>query len=114
MKDIDRNEEVFCISQMWIQAWFIPVQWLSLEITWKIGKIFNYCHNVAIQESGSKEERYVKLLVDVDLTKALIRRTKVCFEEEKRWVSFKYESLSLYCFYCSMIRHGERVWEENG
>lgn len=51
----------------------------------------------------------MKLLVDVDLNKPLIRITKVCFEGEKKWVSFKYESLSLYCFYCSMIRHGEKV-----
>lgn len=32
-KDIDRNERAFCISQIWIQAWFILIQWLSLEAT---------------------------------------------------------------------------------
>lgn len=56
-KDIDRNEKTFCISQMWIQAWFIPIQWLSSETTWKIWNVFNCYHNVVIPESGSKEGR---------------------------------------------------------
>lgn len=63
---------------------------------------------MVISENGKKEERYVKLLVDVDLTKPLIRVTNISFEGEKRWVMFKYEQLPLFCFYCGKIGYRER------
>lgn len=107
-KDIDTDDEVFCSSQMWVQAWGVPGQWLSPKTAWKIRKVFNRCLNVVIPKNGSKYGRYVKLLVEVDLTKPLIRVTKICFEWEKRWVSFKYEFLPIYCFYCGHIGHSEK------
>lgn len=60
-----------------------------------------------IHEHGSKEGRYVKMLVEVDLCKPLIRGTSIKFEGDKRWVMFKYEQLPQFCFYCGMIEHGE-------
>lgn len=63
---------------MWVQAWNIPVQWLMFKM------IFNQCSNVVILENDNKEGRYVKLLVDVDLTKPLIRGTNISFEGGKR------------------------------
>lgn len=61
-----------------------------------------------IPESGSKEGRYAKLLVEVDLTKPLIRGTKLRCNGESRWVDFKYENLPIFFFYCGMVGHGER------
>lgn len=60
-----------------------------------------------IPENDTKEGRYVKMLVEVDLTKPLIRGTKVGFEGEKQWV-LKYEQLPLFCFYC-----GKKLRKEN-
>lgn len=70
-------EEAFCSTQIWVQAWYIPIQWLSTETEWKIRKIFNRCFNVIILENESTDGRYVKLLVEVDLSKPLIRGTKI-------------------------------------
>lgn len=61
-----------------------------------------------IPKNGSKERMYAKILVDVDLTNPLIRGTKICFEGEKWWVMFKYESLPILCFYCGKIGQGEK------
>lgn len=57
---------------------------------------------------GSKKSWYVKLYVDVELTKSLIRCTKICYEGEKRLVSFMYESLHLFYFYCGKLGHGDK------
>lgn len=106
--DIDVEEDLFQRTQMWIQMWHIPVQWLSSEIVWKARKIFKQCYIVIIPKSGSKEERYAKMLVEVDLTKPLLKGTKISFEGEQRWVMFKYEQFPSFCFYCRSIGHGER------
>lgn len=76
-----------------------------------MGKIFNHCSNVLIPDNGSKEGRYAKLLVDVDLTKSLLRGTKIRCNDELRWISFKYKQLPFFCFYCGKIGHRERVCE---
>lgn len=96
---------------MWVQAWNIPVQWLTSETVWKIGKIFNKFLNVVIHENGSKKGRYVKILVEVDLSKPQIRGTKVRFEGETCWVNFKYELLPFFCCHCGRIGHGKKVCE---
>lgn len=77
-------DEAFCSTQMWVQAWHIPIQWLSAETGWKIRKIFNRCFNIIILENESKDGRYVKLLIEVDLSKPLVRGTKIRLEGENK------------------------------
>lgn len=67
---------------------------------------------MVIPENDSKEGRYVKMLVEVDLTKPFIRGTKIRFEGEMSWVMFKYEQLPFFCFYCGKIGHEERMREK--
>lgn len=64
-----------------------------------------------IPEYGSKEGRYAKLLVDIDLNAPLIRGTHIRCNGESQWISFKYEQMPSFCFYCGHIGHGEQVCE---
>lgn len=73
--------------------------------------MFNKCLNVVIPENGSKEGMYVKLLVKVDLSKPLIRGTKIRFENEVCWVNFKYDLLHFFCVSWGRVGHGEKVCE---
>lgn len=52
------------------------------------------------------------MLVEIDVTKPLIRGTNISCEGEKQWVGFKYENFPLFCFYCGRICHGERTCEK--
>lgn len=54
-----------------------------------------------IPESGSKDGWYAKLLVEVDLSKLLVRGTNLRCNRE-------YKNLPMFCFYCGMMGHGER------
>lgn len=64
-----------------------------------------------IPETGSKDGRLAKMLVEVYLSKPLIRGTNISFEGDKRWILFKYELLPLFCFYCGNVGHAERLCE---
>lgn len=76
-----------------------------------MGKRFSLCLNVILLESGSKEGRVLKLLVEVDLNKPLLRGIKIKLEDEQIWVDFSYEQLPMFCFYCGCIGHSERFCE---
>lgn len=67
------------------------------------------CLNVILLESGSEEGKMLKLLVEVDLNKPLLRGKKLRLEDESLWVDFNYEMLPTFCFYCGLIGHFERV-----
>lgn len=75
---------------------------------WKVGKIFRECFNVIIPADGGRAERYAKMLVELDLTKPLIRGTTVSCDDEVKWVNFRYEQLPYFYFYCGKIGHGEK------
>lgn len=52
---------------------------------------------------GGKEERHVKIQIELDLTKPLQRGTMLKYTEFESWVEFKYEQLPIFCFYCGQI-----------
>lgn len=108
-KGLDYAPDVFCLSLMWVQAWQIPVQWLSMEIAWKLGRVFSKCYKVVIPKNGSKEGRFAKLLVEINLTKPQTWGTKLRCKGEETWIEVKYENIPLLCFYCGKVRHGDRL-----
>lgn len=52
------------------------------------------------------------MLLEVDLSKPLIRRTKTRLEGETKWVMFKYEQLPFFYFYYGKISHGKKMCRE--
>lgn len=53
----------------------------------------------------------IKLLVEVELRKPLMRGTKSKFKNELIWVHFKYEKLPVFCLYCGIRGHQEKSCE---
>lgn len=93
---------------MWLQVSGLPHHWYSTEVGWKIGKLFSQCLNVLIPENGSQSGLLIKMLVEVDLTKPLMRGTHLRFDEDSVWVEFRYEKLPTFCFYCGVVGHQEK------
>lgn len=61
-KGMENDTKAFLSTQMWVQTWHIPVQWLSIATMQKVGKIFMQCHTVIIPENGNREDRYANSL----------------------------------------------------
>lgn len=106
------DDDCFRMAPMWIQIRKVPTHWSSKDVGWKIGKLFKSCSNVIVSETGSKNGRVMKLLVDIDLGKPLLRGTKIKLETKTVWVDFRYEQLPTFCFYCRKVGHQERLCEE--
>ena len=61
-------------------------------------------------KSGLAWGPFLRIKVDVDITKPLMRSKMIHIEGmEKGWVYFKYERLLIYCYRCGILGHQERV-----
>lgn len=50
----------------------------------------------------------MKILVEVELDKLLLRGTKIKLDDEMVWTDFRYKNLPSLCFYCGRIGHIEK------
>ncbi|KAK4712873.1 hypothetical protein R3W88_018780 [Solanum pinnatisectum] len=65
---------LFDICNMWVQVWNIPLHWMSKDVGCKIGNTLGGTCDVVIPENnGSKEGRYMRLKVMMNITKPLPR-----------------------------------------
>lgn len=84
--------------------------WLSIDTRKKIGKLLGTVMNVLVVDSGGPEGRHIKLLSEIDLTKPLVKGTKLRYKQNEIWIQFRYEQLPLFCYYCGCIGHTERMY----
>lgn len=51
----------------------------------------------------------MKIQVELDLTKPLLRGTRLKYKHTEIWVEFKYEQLPIFYFYCGTVGHNENL-----
>lgn len=66
------------------------------------------CFNVVTPEKGSRKGRVLKMLVEIELEKPLLRGIEIKLDKEMVWLDFRYELLTTFCFYSGGIGHSER------
>ncbi|KAK6775505.1 hypothetical protein RDI58_026506 [Solanum bulbocastanum] len=64
---------LFDICNMWVQVWNIPLHWISKDVGCKIENALGGICDVVIPENGSKEGRYMRLKVMMNIIKPLPR-----------------------------------------
>nr|POF18909.1 hypothetical protein CFP56_29731 [Quercus suber] len=75
----------------------------------KLGEVLD----VDVLENGVQWRRCLRVKVQLDVTKKLIRAKKVSIEnDEPRWVFFRYERLLNFCYVCGLIGHSEHECSE--
>lgn len=87
----------------------IPPHWLSIETGKKIGRILGITKDVIIVEIWGKKGRHIKILDELDLSKPLVRGTKLKYKQCEIWVQFRYDQLPIVCHYCGCIGHKQRM-----
>ncbi|KAK6119862.1 hypothetical protein DH2020_046409 [Rehmannia glutinosa] len=107
-EEVINNPEAFKTVELWVQLWNIPFHWLSVDTGRKIGLKFGKLKDIHIPEVGSSRGKHIKILVEVNLDKPLMRGTNIKLNEDAYWVEFKYENLQSFCFYCGHIGHTKR------
>ncbi|KAH7851261.1 hypothetical protein Vadar_009169 [Vaccinium darrowii] len=93
----------FNLTPIWIRIWGLPIQCVSKEVGLKLGSRIGYADDVAIPVTGSKNGRFVRVRVHMDVTLPLKRGCLVKLGTIKPFgVEFRYERLPNFCRYCGM------------
>ncbi|XP_027152214.1 uncharacterized protein LOC113752292 [Coffea eugenioides] len=105
---IEEDDQAFRIAPLWLQVWNLPVHWLLKDVGRKIGLVFKGVREVIVPQIGGKEGRHLKLLVDADISRPLMRGTTVQLNGTIKWLSFRYERCPDFCYKCGIVGHSER------
>ena len=66
---------------------------------------------VDVPDLGVIWGKFLRVWVQIDVTKRLIRGKKITIEGgEARWVQFKYEKLPNFCYRCGLLSHALTDW----
>lgn len=61
---------------------------------------------------GKENMNFMRITVQVDVRHPLKRKKQVMFKNKCSYVRFKYERLTLFCFYCGRLGHSDSFCEE--
>ncbi|KAH7840407.1 hypothetical protein Vadar_016441 [Vaccinium darrowii] len=100
------HQYCFDFTSTWVQIWGLPIQYMSMEVGLKLGTKLGTVEDVSIPITGSKDGRFIRVKVYVNITLPLKRGCMVKLASSKPfWVEFRYERLPTFCCYCGMVGH---------
>ena len=110
----DPKDMVLKWSPLWVQIYNLPLKSRTRETGKAIGASLGQVMDVDVADTGVQWGRCLRVRVEIDVTRKLIRGRKINIEkEEARWVHFKYERLPNFCYRCGLLEHDQRECSES-
>ena len=107
--DVSPENVTFQRSPFWIRVFNIPIKSMNATVGNYIANEIGIPLLVDAPKSGLAWGPFLRIRVDVDITKPLMRGKMIQIEGmEKGWVQFKYERLPIYYYRCGILGHQER------
>ncbi|XP_075661571.1 uncharacterized protein LOC142631309 [Castanea sativa] len=96
-------------SLFWIRVFNIPIKSMNATVGRYIANEIGVPLLVDAPKSGLAWGPFLRIRVDIDITKPLMRGKMLQVEGmEEGWVHFKYKRLPIYCYWCGILGHEER------
>ena len=103
----------FNLVDFWVQIHNLPVLSMKRRVAIALGGYIGEVLPTSLQEEEVGTGKYMRVRVRVDITKPLCRGKKIGLgNDTEGWVSFQYERLPNFCYWCGIPTHSERDCEE--
>ena len=102
----------FTKIMFWVQIHGVPMRMLDSETAIELGETLG---EVSTKETKKEMVRgdFVRVRVKIDVSKPLSRGRRIVLDEDiETWVSFEYEKLTNFCYWCGMVFHEEKECEK--
>ena len=107
--DLRPGDVSFQYSPFWIRVFNIPIKSMNSCVGTRIANEIGVPILVDAPKNGLAWGLFLRIRVDIDITKPLMRGKMIQIEgAEKVWVFFKYERLPTFCYRCGILGHQDR------
>ncbi|KAF5468801.1 hypothetical protein F2P56_012921 [Juglans regia] len=87
----------------------MPLVAMTIEGRESIGATVGDVITVDVDGEGSGWGKFIRIRVNLDITKPLPRGRTIKMDGTQRWIEFKYERLPIFCFQCGILKHPDRI-----
>ena len=98
----------------WVQIHNLPILCMKKSVAETLGRSIGEVIRAQVHDEDSGSGRGMRVRVKVDITKPLNRGRRIGLSNGgEGWVSFQYERLPNFCYWCGIPTHGEKdceVW----
>jgi hypothetical protein len=98
----------------WVQIQNLPILCMKKSVAETLGRSIGEVIRAQVHDEDSRSGRGMRVRVRVDITKPLNRGRRIGMSNGgEGWVSFQYERLPNFCYWCGIPTHGEKdceVW----
>ncbi|KAF5442788.1 hypothetical protein F2P56_035410 [Juglans regia] len=103
------NEVHFNREEFWLQVHNMPLASMTLKVGNQVGGNVGRVIKVQTDTRGIGWGKFLRIRVEVDITKVLMRGMFLTIDGRKTWVTFKYERLPIFCLRCGVIKHVGKI-----
>ncbi|XP_042944695.1 uncharacterized protein LOC122278581 [Carya illinoinensis] len=112
IQDIDSSlppsEVSFSHEPFWVQIHNVPFAGMNAEYGKQIGSSVGKVINVEVDKVGQSWGWCLRVKVELDITKPLVKGKWLLVGERRIWAAFKYKRLQNFCFRCGVIMNQGR------
>uniref|UniRef100_A0A2N9HN71 Reverse transcriptase domain-containing protein n=1 Tax=Fagus sylvatica TaxID=28930 RepID=A0A2N9HN71_FAGSY len=106
------SKACFDFMSFWVQIHDLPVKMMKPAACARIGSTLGTLEHVEDVGEGHSKGSFMRVRVAIDIRQPLCRGRKVGLGGKGEcWVSFRYERLTNFCYWCGRITHGEKDCE---
>ncbi|MBA0810884.1 hypothetical protein Gohar_002835, partial [Gossypium harknessii] len=96
---------------LWVQIHDVPVGLFSKSLAIQLGNFIGVFLEYDGSNLGKENSNYMRIRVQIDVRKPLRRKKQAMSYGIGSYVKFKYERLSLFCFFCGRLGHNDSYCE---
>jgi hypothetical protein len=113
LKRIEEDEAIeeveFRETSFWVQLHGLPVRRMNYEVATAFGSSLGKIDHVSEGDASAEGGMAMRVRVSLDITKPLCRGRKTRLEKGREtWISFKYERLPNFCYWCGHVSHSDK------
>lgn len=110
MLEFDGNshptELPFNIASFWVRMYNLPLVCMGRAIGERLGSHLGGVEEVDTDEKGVGWGKYLRVRVNLNVHKPLLRGRMLKVKDKTHWVVFQYEKIPWFCFSCGVVYHG--------
>lgn len=112
MKSEEDPLRVLLISTpFWVQIHDVPIGLFFENLAIQLDNFIGFFLEYDGSNMGKENPNFMRVRVQVDIRRPLKRKKQVMCCWRCSYVKFKYECLSLFCFYCERLGHSDSFCE---